>query len=633
MSEPVLIGSGDMNTPYWALASERSANAGIRAVTKAAPRTIAVLGSWAWQASPPLTVLALAVQGLAATATALGLLATATVFTQLLAQGPTPERLLAALPGIALVVAAGVARGLLQAAVGALRSVLTPKIEQRAQDDLYAGLTEVELLAFDDPEFTGLVERASRHGLVAVRNGANLIGDLLAAFVSVVAAVVAAAVLHPVLAPLVLLAATPQAWASLRGTQLKMASFARTSASERRRDITGDLISERENATEVRAFTTQQVLLREHRRITADLTAEAIRVGQRQNLLATTGRALSAVGAGVGYVVLGLLIYTGRLPLPLAGTAIVAMRAAAQSVTNGVWTTNRLFDAGIYVELYRDCLAELRRRRRSEGTRRLLGDPETIELSDVSFRYPAQCQDALTGINLTLRTGEIVALVGENGSGKTTLAKLITGLYLPTDGTVQWDGVSTDKIDANDLHRHIALVPQEPVRWPMTAENNVRIGRIERADPDGADFDSAVSRAGADSVLADLPEGRTTVLSRAFKNGRDLSGGQWQRMSVARGLYRDAALVVADEPTSAMDARAENAVFNALRELSKQTDDERPRITVLITHRLANIRQADQIVVLSEGRIIEHGTHDELFAKAGTYHQLFALQANAYRTQ
>jgi len=575
-------------------------------------------------------VIAVAVQLVAAVITALGLLATASVFNQLLAQGPTPDRVVAALPALALVVAASVARGLLQAGVGAVRARLTPLIEQRAQDDLYTGLVEVDLLAFDNPDFTGLVERASRHGLVAVRNGATMIGDLLAAFVSMLAALVTAWVLHPALAPLVLLTALPQAWASLRGTQLQMASFARTAAQERRRDITGDLISERENAAEIRAYTAQQTLLSEHRRITAELTAEAVRVGEQQNLLATMGRGISAVSAGIGYVVLGVLVYTGSLPLPLAGTAVVAMRTAAQAIVNGVWTTNRLFEAGIYVDLYRDCIADLRKRRRAVPTRRLADDFEMIELSNVSFRYPGQTQDALSGINLTLRRGEVVALVGENGSGKTTLAKLITGLYLPTAGTVAWDGISTEHVDPGELHERIAVVLQEPVRWPVTAANNVRIGRLDRADPHGTAFSDATTRSGADTVFTELPDGEQTVLSAAFQNGRDLSGGQWQRISVARGLYRDAALVVADEPTSAMDARAEHAVFTALRSLTRGQDGQRPRMTVLVTHRLANIRQADQIIVLNHGRITELGTHDQLIANSGTYYELFSLQARAY---
>jgi ATP-binding cassette, subfamily B, bacterial len=171
------------------------------------------------------------------------------------------------------------------------------------------------------------------------------------------------------------------------------------------------------------------------------------------------------------------------------------------------------------------------------------------------------------------------------------------------------------------------VVLQEPVRWPMTAENNVRIGRLSRPDPGSAHRDAAARDSGADTVVADLETGWATVLSREFQTGRDLSGGQWQRLSVARGLYRDAPVVIADEPTAALDARAEQAVFATLH---GRTGAGAERITVLVTHRLANVRFADQILVLERGRIIERGRHDELMALRGTYFELFTLQARAY---
>jgi ATP-binding cassette subfamily B protein len=268
------------------------------------------------------------------------------------------------------------------------------------------------------------------------------------------------------------------------------------------------------------------------------------------------------------------------------------------------------------------------------------GSPETITLTDASFRYPGQDADAVHDVSLTLRRGEVVALVGENGSGKTTLAKLVTGLYLPTAGTVTWDGRATAAIDTGALWDRVAVVMQEPLRWPLTAENNIRIGRPERPDPDGGVFADAAARSGADAVLADLPDGPRTMLSKRFRGGRDLSGGQWQRISVARGLYRGAPVVVADEPTAAMDARAEHAAFAALRSMAAgggdgrgedgRGDDGRGGITVLVTHRLANVRHADQIVVLEHGRVTDLGTHDELMARGGIYPELFTLQASAY---
>ncbi|MGB8229200.1 MAG: ABC transporter ATP-binding protein [Pseudonocardiaceae bacterium] len=300
-----------------------------------------------------------------------------------------------------------------------------------------------------------------------------------------------------------------------------------------------------------------------------------------------------------------------------------------------VFAANRLFEHSFYLDLLTSCLAQARGYHRPAAVERLPRDPQRIELREVSFSYPGKDEPALHRINLTISRGQVIALVGENGSGKSTLAKVITGLYLPDQGQVSWDGVDIAKVDQGELHSQVAVVLQNPVEWPMTAENNVRIGRLERPDPEGSVLAAAAADSGADAVVADLPDGWRSVLSREFQNGCDLSGGQWQRISVARGLYRDAPLLVADEPTAAMDARAEHAVFQSLQMLRRAGDmsgngSATTRTTVLVTHRLANIRHADQIIVLDRGHITEQGTHQELMARGGGYAELFTLQARAY---
>ncbi|MFR9804479.1 ABC transporter ATP-binding protein [Pseudonocardia sp. RS010] len=623
------IGSADLAVPFWAEGQDEIARAGPWKVAAAAPRTVAALVGWSWRASPRLTALAGVLQVASAAVTAFGLLATTDVFAQLFAAGPTPERVLDALPSVLVVGGALVGRGALQAAVGAVHAELEPRVEQRAQDELYSGLIEVEPVAFEDAEFTGLVERATQIALMQIRLGAAQVGGLISAVMTVVAAVVTAGLLQPVLAPVVLLAAVPQAWALLRGAQLQIASLIRMNAMIMRRDVTGRLIARRQNVAEVRAFTAQHMLLAEHRRINADLATDAVRVGRTQNLLRTVGSALGGLGVATAFVVLGLLLYAGWLPLPVAGAAFFTMQAATTSIRAGVLSTSQLFHAASHVEIYRACLEAIRARHRPPATAALGGGPTTITLDGVSFRYPGQARDAVHDVGLTLRAGEVVALVGENGSGKTTLAKLITGLYRPTTGSVRWDGVDIADAAAEEVHERVGVVMQEPIRWPATAENNVRVGRLARADPDGAAFADATRRSGADRVLAELPQRESTLLSRTFQGGHDLSGGQWQRVSVARGLYRDAAVVIADEPTSAMDARAEREVFTALRELSASASGA-DRITVLVTHRLANIRAADQIIVLDQGRVVEHGTHRDLLARGGLYNELYTIQADAY---
>jgi ATP-binding cassette subfamily B protein len=575
-----------------------------------------------------LTMLTGVVQLVAGAVTALGLLATASMFTSLLEEMPTPERVVAALPSLALVAAAFAARGLLDAAVAAVQAELVPRVEQRAQDDLYAAVVEVDLVAFDDADFTELVDRVSQQSINRIRIATRVTSDLIASLVSMIAAVVTAGLLHPVLAPLVLLAAAPQGWASIRDARAILASWVRMLSNYRRLDVTGDLLTGRDNAAELRAFTAQEVLLAEHRRTAIRLMTEDVALGRRRTLIQLAGRALTGVGTALTYVMLGLLIYSGVLPLGLAGAAALAMRVASQAVSATVSEADQLFEAGYYVELYRSCLDDARTRRRTPPTATVRDDPKVIELSAVSFRYPGATEPAVDGLSVVPRRGEIVALVGENGSGKSTLAKLITALYLPENGKVQWDGVDIATVDPDDLHGRVAVILQNPVHWPMTAENNIRIGRLERPDPEAKARDRAARDSGADKVVSELSDGWTTVLSREFQSGRDLSGGQWQRLSVARGLYRDAPLMIADEPTANLDARAEHAVFGTLH---RRTGPGAERITVLVSHRLANVRHADRILVLEQGRLVEQGSHDELMALHGIYFELFTLQARALR--
>ena len=272
-----LIGIDDMTTPPWAEGYESVAEAGPLAVARAAPRTVALAVRWAWQTSPRLTLASGIVQLAAGLVTALGLLATADVFTRLLAQGPTPDRVLAALPALALVVGAFAARGLLDASIAALQGALVPRVEQRARDLLHEAVIHVELAAFDDADFAELVDRSTYHGPDRVCGAVRDTGDLVAGVVSVIAAVLTAGLLHPLLAPVVLIAALPQGWAAVRSARLMFASVVRTFSARRRLGVTGRLITGRDQAAELRAFTTQPVLLAEHRRIAEALTAEAVR--------------------------------------------------------------------------------------------------------------------------------------------------------------------------------------------------------------------------------------------------------------------------------------------------------------------------------------------------------------------
>jgi ATP-binding cassette subfamily B protein len=623
--ERPFIGIDGVGAPKWAIGDQQVLAAGWWKTVHAVPGAVATVLALAWRASPRWTVVAGVLHVLSGCVTAFGLLATANVLSALLDQGPTPERVVASLPAIALVVAAYATRALLDAAVAMVQGVLSPRVEWAAKDQVYEAMLNVEAVAFEDADFRELVRQGATMGTRSIRTSVQVVADLISSMVSMIAAMATVAFFSGWLLPALMVAAAADAWAAMRAAKLAYASFLRMVTRDRQSWIISDLIVEREAALEIRAFTTQPMLMREYRRIAKALTAESIRLERKQTVVQLVGRAVAGIGTGMAYVVLGWLLYAEVMPLALAGAAVVAMRTASNSLNNTIHGVNRLYEDSFYIDLFQKLLADTRTRRGPEPVATAPADPSTIELRDVSFTYPGQDSPALQGISLTIRRGEVIALVGENGSGKSTLGKLITGLYRPTSGTVLWDGIDIATAHKHTLHSQISVITQEPLRWPVTAADNVRVGRLDRDARDGTQWMVSARASGADEVIDTLPYKENTLLSRLFDEGQDLSGGQWQRLSVARGGYRDAPVLIADEPTAALDARAEAKVFAALQSASTT------RTTVLVTHRLANVRHADRIIVLEHGKITELGTHTDLMTHAGTYADLYSLQASAYQ--
>jgi ATP-binding cassette, subfamily B, bacterial len=250
------------------------------------------------------------------------------------------------------------------------------------------------------------------------------------------------------------------------------------------------------------------------------------------------------------------------------------------------------------------------------------GPIHTITFENVSFRYPLTEQDVLRGVSFTVRRGQALALVGENGAGKTTLVKLLTRLYEPTGGRILLNGQDAARFSPRSVQAEMSTVFQDFGQYQMTVRENVALGRSEEGD--ASRVQAAAARAGATDFIAALPEGYDNQLGRWFTGGRQLSGGQWQRLALARLYYRDGSVLVFDEPTAALDANAEFEVIEALRRQAAG------RITILISHRFSTVRLADHIVVLEQGVISEAGTHEELMRRGGVYAQMFSLQARGY---
>ena len=247
-----------------------------------------------------------------------------------------------------------------------------------------------------------------------------------------------------------------------------------------------------------------------------------------------------------------------------------------------------------------------------------------FEFRNVSFAYPGTDRRVLSDFNFTLHPGERIALIGENGQGKTTIVKLITRLYDPTEGQILLDGIDLREYDLEDLHSEIGVIFQDFMRYEMTARENIAVGRIEVPHaPEEIEY--AAQKSLAAGVIAKLQSGYDQMLGRRFEGGVDLSGGEWQKLALARAYLRDAQLLILDEPTAALDARSEAEVFARFAELTEG------KMALLISHRFSTVRMADRIVVLEGGRLVEEGNHSQLMALGGRYAAMFEMQAASYR--
>jgi ATP-binding cassette, subfamily B, bacterial len=574
-----------------------------------------------WRTSRLDSVVTFGSTVLSALCTAFGLLATTDVLSRLFSAMPTAERLVAALPAIGAVVGAMVLRSVFSEAGSWARARLDPLLSQAVDEEVVELTTRVELAAFDDPDFHDQVQRVS----VTSRGPTKLLWAIqttISGFTGLLAISGALGILHPALLPLVLLAAVPSTWASIRSARVGYRTSTGVAAARRRRYVLEHLMTQRPAAAEIRSYTMRSHLLAEFGRMYRWITAYELRSVRKQQLAGIWGDAFGGLATGLVYTALGLLLWSGQVALAVAATAVLAIQRAGSATSEALQGVNQAYEAGLFYEDYLRFRAEARERAEVTGHRAPLADADAdrIVVEDVTFAYPSADEPALSGVSVRVSPGEIVALVGENGSGKTTLAKIIGGLYLPGRGTVTWGGVSHQDIDRARLREQIAVIAQDFTHWPFTAGQNIAIGRHDS----GRSLDEALAASGAADVVTRLADGLDTMLDPSYRGGTDLSGGQWQRIAVARGLYRDAPLLICDEPTAALDARSEHAIFETIRRHAAQ------RTVLMITHRLASVRWADRIYVLENGKVAEEGTHASLMALRGIYAEMFTLQSRAY---
>ncbi|OSP28992.1 ABC transporter ATP-binding protein [Streptomyces sp. 13-12-16] len=615
---------------YWSVYDGAASKATVGQILARLPRIVRRIGRLAWNADRSATVAVVVLQLASAVMTAFGLMASVAVLRELFAEGPTPDRVRAAIPQLLFVVGFLAARALLEAGVAVAQARVTPKIRTALECEFLALTAHVRLEVVDDADWHDEAYRANDRGLFYARQIVGQVVSLAAALLGLVGTAGVLGILHPALLPLLLLSVLPVGAAAVRTARARFHSFKRWNTLQRRVRVFSWLLLERDAAAELRSDTAQGALLAEHRRLTTRIAEEDTRLGVSSAGLTLAGRAVGGIGTGITYTALGAMLIAGWLPLAAGAGAVLAIQAAQSSLTRLVDVAHLVYEHAMWVD---DLLAFQERCRDLQPRRRGLRAPETVKtitLDDVSFTYPGKDTPALNGISLTLQAGQTVAFVGVNGSGKSTCARLLAGLYEPQDGgTVCWDGVNVLDMDAGSLQARVGCVLQDPVRFPFSALANLTVSRgtLTKADPQRA-LDAARA-SGAEQVIAALPGRWEALLSKRFRGGQELSAGQWAKIAVARGLYKNAPVLLLDEPTASMDPRAEHAVYEAVLRDSPRPD----QITVLISHRLASVVSCDRIFVFDGGRIIETGTHQELMDLDGEYAAMFTLQAAGYRAE
>src|SRR5450755_2758986 len=513
--------------------------------------------------------------------------------------------------------------GVLARAIDYSDSLLAGKYTRHVSIQVMKHAAELDLIAYEDPVFYDRLERArvqatDRLGMI------QQIGRLIQLSITTITLSATIIVYSPWLMLLLIAGVLPAFLGESHFAFLGYAKNFRQTPVRRQLDYLRQVGGSKEAAKELKLFGLSKFLTDRFTKLSDGIYEENVALSRRKLVAGAFLSVIAFVGYYWAYVFVIWRTVTGVYDLGLWYLLSGAIQQASANIQQIFSTVSGIADQALFLT---DLLAFFDMQPTIRSKPDALPSPRPIvrgfEFRNVSFRYPGSSRLVLNGLNFHLHPGERVALIGENGEGKTTIVKLITRLYDPTEGQVLLDGVDLKEYRLEDLYREIGVIFQDFMRYEMTARENIAVGRIEEID-DLALLENAARKSLADAVIAKVG-GYDQMLGRRFETGVDLSGGEWQKVALARAYLRDAQLLVLDEPTAALDARSEFEVFQRFAELTAG------KMALFISHRFSTVRMADRIVVLEKGKITEEGSHVQLLARAGRYSEMFELQAASYR--
>ncbi|MEU5523420.1 ATP-binding cassette domain-containing protein [Streptomyces sp. NPDC047860] len=589
---------------------------GFRALCSQLPSVLRRIMAMAWAIDRKAVLLLLTCQVVSGVSAAVLLAATARAMGPVLGTGTVAGRLREALPALAVVaVASALARVSVAVAEYAERRI-TPRLTTETDSALVESVCRVEAAAYAGDGFSDRQE-AAEMGVTRTHVMVMDAQRFMAALIRMVMAGGVLSVLNPLMLPLLLLAVAPAGVGAVLTARVDYEIHYANVADRNVRGMTRWWATTPKYGDEVRANGMTDYILYWYRALSERVDQRSLAAAPRTLRIALLSSLAGGAFLAATWGMLAWLAVSGRIAPAIAATAVVAVQTTLAALSQVVINGAAVFHTSLYLSDMQAFFDDAARRAPKRGPKAVHAPVEEIRLEEVTYQYPGKERPAVDGVSLTLRRGEILAVVGVNGSGKSTLTRLITGIYLADKGRVTWNGTDIAHADPATVWGCTGLVPQIFAQWPLRARENVTLGQPRSLDD--REVWEAVDAVGMRDAVEDLPAGLDTLLAREIFGGAELSGGQWQRLACSRALYRRPPLLILDEPTSQMDPRGEHGMFERIRAISGD------RITIVVTHRLENTRIADHIVVMEHGRLTERGTYDDLTHAGGTFADLLRL--------